>query len=90
MFETLLVATDGSHAAQKAVEYAVEFAKRHDSRLIICTVTSEKLVRLKAAEPEPRRTSTSRWRTPATASPPRLCTGPRRLAKAAGVKLRAR
>lgn len=53
MFETLLVATDGSHAAQKAVAYAVEFAKRHDSRLIICTVTSERLVRLQSAEPNP-------------------------------------
>ena len=53
MFETLLVATDGSHAAQKAVAYAVEFAKRHDSRLIICTVTSQKLVRLQSAEPNP-------------------------------------
>ena len=53
MFETLLVATDGSHAAQKAVAYAVEFAKRHDSRLIICTVTSERLVRLQSPEPDP-------------------------------------
>ena len=53
MFETLLVATDGSHAAQKAVAYAVEFAKRHDSRLIICTVTSERMVRLQSAEPNP-------------------------------------
>ncbi len=53
MFETLLVATDGSHAAQQAVAYAVDFAKRHDSRLIICTVTSERLVRLQSAEPNP-------------------------------------
>ena len=53
MFETLLVATDGSHAAQKAVAYAVDFAKRHDSRLIICTVTSERMVRLQSAEPSP-------------------------------------
>lgn len=53
MFETLLVATDGSHAAQRAVAYAVDFAKRHDSRLIICTVTSERLVRLQSAEPNP-------------------------------------
>ena len=53
MFETLLVATDGSHASEKAVAYAVEFAKRHDSRLIICTVTSERLVRLQSAEPNP-------------------------------------
>jgi nucleotide-binding universal stress UspA family protein len=53
VFETLLVATDGSHAAQKAVEYAVEFARRHDSRLIICTVTSERMVRLQSAEPNP-------------------------------------
>lgn len=53
MFETLLVATDGSHAAQRAVAYAVDFAKRHDSRLIICTVTSERLVRLQGAEPNP-------------------------------------
>lgn len=53
MFETLLIATDGSNAAQKAVAYAVDIAKRHDSRLIICTVTSERLVRLQSAEPDP-------------------------------------
>ena len=53
MFETLLVATDGSRAAEKAVEFAVEFAKRHDSRLFICTVTSERMVRLERAEPDP-------------------------------------
>ena len=53
MFDTLLVATDGSHAAEKAVEYAVEFAKDRDSRLIICTVTSEKMVRLQSSEPNP-------------------------------------
>lgn len=53
MFETLLIATDGSNAAQKAVVYAVDIAKRHDSRLIICTVTSERLVRLQSAEPDP-------------------------------------
>jgi nucleotide-binding universal stress UspA family protein len=53
VFETLLVATDGSKVAEKAVAWAVEFAKRHDSRLVICTVTSERLVRLHRAEPEP-------------------------------------
>lgn len=53
MFENLLVATDGSHASEKAVAFAVELAKRHDSRLIICTVTSQKLVRLQSAEPNP-------------------------------------
>jgi len=53
MFETLLVATDGSKAAEKAVDYAVQFAKRHDSRLIICTVTSERRVKLESAEPNP-------------------------------------
>lgn len=53
MFETLLVATDGSKAAEKAVDYAVQFAKRHDSRLVICTVTSERRVRLESAEPNP-------------------------------------
>jgi nucleotide-binding universal stress UspA family protein len=53
VFETLLVATDGSHASEKAVAYAVEFAKRHDSRLIICNVPSERLVRLQSAEPNP-------------------------------------
>jgi nucleotide-binding universal stress UspA family protein len=53
VFENLLVATDGSHAAEKAVEFAVKFAKRHDSRLIICTVTSERLVRLESPEPNP-------------------------------------
>ncbi len=53
MFDTLLVATDGSRAAEKAVEYAVAFAKDRDSRLIICTVTSEKMVRLQSSEPNP-------------------------------------
>ena len=53
MFESLLVATDGSKAAEKAVDYAVEVAKRHDSRLVICTVTSERRVRLETAEPNP-------------------------------------
>lgn len=53
MFETLMVATDGSHAAEKAVEYAVAFAKDRDSRLIICTVTSERMVRLQSSEPNP-------------------------------------
>jgi nucleotide-binding universal stress UspA family protein len=53
MFETLLVATDGSKAAEKAVAFAVEFAKRHDSRLVICTVTTERVTRLEGAEPDP-------------------------------------
>jgi len=53
VFETLMVATDGSHAAEKAVEYAVAFAKDRDSRLIICTVTSERMVRLQSSEPNP-------------------------------------
>jgi len=53
VFDTLLVATDGSRAAEKAVEYAVAFAKDRDSRLIICTVTSEKMVRLQSSEPNP-------------------------------------
>lgn len=53
MFETLMVATDGSYAAEKAVEYAVAFAKDRDSRLIICTVTSERMVRLQSSEPNP-------------------------------------
>ena len=53
MFETLLVATDGSHAAEKAVEWAVEFAKRHDSRLIVLNVTPGERVRLTHSEPNP-------------------------------------
>jgi nucleotide-binding universal stress UspA family protein len=53
VFETLLVATDGSKAAQKAVVWAVEFAKRHDSRLIICNVTPEARTKLRRAEPNP-------------------------------------
>jgi nucleotide-binding universal stress UspA family protein len=48
-----MVATDGSHAAEKAVDYAVAFAKDRDSRLIICTVTSERMVRLQSSEPNP-------------------------------------
>jgi nucleotide-binding universal stress UspA family protein len=43
MFETIMVATDGSHSAEKAVAFAAEFAKRHGSRLVICTVTSQHL-----------------------------------------------
>jgi nucleotide-binding universal stress UspA family protein len=53
MFETLLVATDGSKAAEKAVTWAVEFAKRHDSKLIVLNVTPEERVRLASAEPNP-------------------------------------
>ena len=41
MFETLLVATDGSIASEKAVAWAVELAKRHDSRLIVLNVTPD-------------------------------------------------
>jgi len=44
MFDTIMVATDGSHSAEKAVKFAVEFAKRHDSHLVICTVTKAQLV----------------------------------------------
>jgi nucleotide-binding universal stress UspA family protein len=53
MFETLLVATDGSRASEKAVAWAVEFAKRHDSRLIVLNVTPGDRVRLEHAEPNP-------------------------------------
>jgi len=51
VFETLLVATDGSKAAEKAVVWAVEFAKRHDSKLVVLNVTPDKRVRLEAQEP---------------------------------------
>ena len=44
MFETLLVATDGSKAAEKAVVWAVDFAKRHDSKLVVLNVTPDKRV----------------------------------------------
>ena len=40
MFETVLVAVDGSHAADKAVEWAAVLAKAHDSTLIICMITT--------------------------------------------------
>ena len=53
MFDTLLVATDGSKAAEKAVDWAVDFAKRHDSRLIVLNVTPEERVRLESEEPNP-------------------------------------
>lgn len=43
MSETILVGTDGSRAAEKAVAWAPEFAKRHDSKLVICFVTRQKL-----------------------------------------------
>jgi nucleotide-binding universal stress UspA family protein len=51
VFETLLVATDGSKAAEKAVGWAVDFAKRHDSKLVVLNVTPESRVRLQQAEP---------------------------------------
>ena len=35
------------------MQFAVEFAKRHDSRLFICTVTTERMARLERAEPDP-------------------------------------
>jgi nucleotide-binding universal stress UspA family protein len=50
VFETIMVATDGSHSAAKAVHFAAEFAKRHGSRLVICTVTSQHLATI-AEEP---------------------------------------
>lgn len=40
MFETILVATDGSRAADQAVDWAAELAKVHDSTLLICMVTT--------------------------------------------------
>ena len=52
MFETLLVATDGSKAAEKAVAWAVEFAKRHDSKLIVLNVTPDARVKLVHGEPD--------------------------------------
>ncbi len=48
-----MVATDGSHSSERAVEFAVEFAKRHDSKLVICTVTNQQLVVLSNREPDP-------------------------------------
>jgi nucleotide-binding universal stress UspA family protein len=53
MFETILVATDGSHSAEKAVEFAVALAKRHDSKLVICTVTRERLAMIDRDPGEP-------------------------------------
>lgn len=52
MFETLLVATDGSKAADKAVAWAVDFAKRHDSKLVVLNVTPEARVKLRQGEPD--------------------------------------
>jgi nucleotide-binding universal stress UspA family protein len=51
VFETIMVATDGSRSAEKAVDFAVQFAKRHDSKLIICTVTPRHLTALGGSEP---------------------------------------
>ena len=53
MFETILVATDGSHSAGKAVDFAVEFAKSHGSKLVICTVTRERLATIDRDPGEP-------------------------------------
>jgi len=60
VFETILVATDGSHPAERAVEFAAEFAKRHDSKLVICTVTRERLAKVsRGGEPNPEPVDTS-------------------------------
>ena len=60
MFETILVATDGSHAAEKAVDFAVEFTKRHNSKLVMCTVTRERLAKIpREGEPNPVPVDTS-------------------------------
>ena len=52
MFETLVVATDGSKAAEKAVVWAVELAKTHSSRLIVLNVTPDQRVKLAQQEPD--------------------------------------
>jgi nucleotide-binding universal stress UspA family protein len=39
--ETILVGTDGSRVAEKAVAWAAGFAKRHDAKLIICIATKK-------------------------------------------------
>lgn len=51
MFETIMVATDGSKSAEKAVEFGVQFAKRHDSKLVICTVSPKHLTAVGGLEP---------------------------------------
>jgi nucleotide-binding universal stress UspA family protein len=53
MFETILVATDGSHSAEKALDFAVQLATRHDSKLVICTVTRERLAMIDRDPGEP-------------------------------------
>jgi nucleotide-binding universal stress UspA family protein len=47
-----MVATDGSLAADNAVQWAAELAKAHDSVLTVCMVTSQQLTAPAAAEPE--------------------------------------
>ena len=86
MFETLLVATDGSKAAEKAVIWAVEFAKRHDSKLVILNVTPEARVRLTRVEPNaPPEGDVSPEDAGDLVSSEALARG-ERLAKEAGVK----
>ena len=53
MFQTILVATDGSKSAGKAVEFAAVLAKEHGSRLVICTVTRERIVDTPRSQTEP-------------------------------------
>lgn len=53
MFETIMVATDGSHSAEKALVFAVQLARKHDSKLIFCTVTNRPMATLETEEPDP-------------------------------------
>jgi nucleotide-binding universal stress UspA family protein len=88
MFETILVATDGSHSAEKAVEFAVAFAQRHGSRLFICTVTRERLATIARDPGEPNppdvdpRASLSRGQADQAAE---ILRRAEKVAKAAGV-----
>ncbi len=89
MFDTILVATDGSHSAEKAVAFAVDFAERHDSKLVICTVTRERVTMIDRdpGEPDPpdvdARSSLSRGQADQAAE---ILRRGERAAKAAGLQ----
>jgi nucleotide-binding universal stress UspA family protein len=52
VFETILVATDGSRAADQAVDWAAELAKGQGATLLICMATNQQLTTPSGPEPD--------------------------------------
>ena len=75
MFETILVATDGSDHAQKAVQTAVDLASRYGSKLVVAHVLSEQsevpdgLMRMAEVEHLVESLPDTRGRTPNAMAP---------------------